>query len=175
MSVFDDVKYNFTVQNTLTVKDATFSGVLTLPAGTAAAPSLQGPDGQGISFGSSTIDFNIGTAQEMSLSATALNLNGNILYGELHPFAAKTADYTLTASDKVISVDATSAETTITLPTASSIAGRCYTIKKIDSSANAVVLDGNGAETIDGAANYQINLQWQAVTVISNGTNWLVI
>uniref|UniRef100_A0A6M3XUH7 Uncharacterized protein n=4 Tax=viral metagenome TaxID=1070528 RepID=A0A6M3XUH7_9ZZZZ len=91
------------------------------------------------------------------------------------PFAAKTADYTLTASDKVLSVDATSSETTITLPTAAGIAGRCYTIKKIDSSANAVVLDGNGAETIDGSANYRIVLQWQAVTVISNGTNWLVI
>jgi hypothetical protein len=39
----------------------------------------------------------------------------------------------------------------MTLPTAASSTGKVFYIKKIDSSANSVIIDGAGAETIDGA------------------------
>lgn len=48
-------------------------------------------------------------------------------------------------------VDATSGSLTMTLPTAASSTGKVFYIKKIDSSANSVIIDGAGAETIDGA------------------------
>lgn len=64
---------------------------------------------------------------------------------------------------------------TANLPTAAGITGRVYTVKKIDASANAVTLDGDGTETIDGAATFALATQWKSVTIISTGTNWEII
>jgi len=88
--------------------------------------------------------------------------------------ATKTAAYTLTATDSVILADATSAAFTVTLPSAAGIAGRQYTIKKVDSSANAVTI-ASAAGNIDGAATKILSAQWQAVRVVSDGGNWFVV
>ncbi|MDP3787375.1 MAG: hypothetical protein Q8R05_07535, partial [Candidatus Omnitrophota bacterium] len=77
------------------------------------------------------------------------------------PVVAKTAAYTATTSDMVITGDGTAAAFSITLPAASGNTGRSYTIKKIDSSVNAVTVDPNLAETIDGAATYALSAQWK--------------
>lgn len=89
-------------------------------------------------------------------------------------YVAKTAAYTITAADSVVACDATSAAFTITLPTAVGIAGREYTVKKTDASANAVTVDGNGAQTIDGAATYSVAAQWNTIVIVSDGANWLI-
>src|SRR5687768_13337624 len=65
--------------------------------------------------------------------------------------AAKTSAYTATSSDEVLTADSSGGAFTITLPTAVGISGRKYVIKKTDSSFNAVTIDANSAETIDGA------------------------
>jgi len=100
-----------------------------------------------------------------------LDVNGAIAT----PIATKTSAYTISESDSTILVDATSAAFTITLPTAVGIAGRSYTIKKIDSSINNVTLDANGTQTIDGNLSYTLLGQWKAVQVQSDGANWVVI
>lgn len=89
------------------------------------------------------------------------------------PYAAKTAAYTLTATDSVIAADATGGAFTLTLPTAVGITGREYKIMRTNSGANAVTIDGNGAETINGAATYSLSAQWQGVTLVSTGAAWL--
>jgi hypothetical protein len=89
--------------------------------------------------------------------------------------ATKTGAYTLINTDSTILGDATSAAFTLTLPTAVGIAGRIYTLKKIDSSVNAVTIDGNGAETIDGEATYSLSTQWKYVSIQSDGSNWVII
>ena len=77
-----------------------------------------------------------------------ITATGNIALG----IVSKTASYTVTANDGVIECDATSAAITLTLPAvASATPGATYTLKKTDSSANAVMFDGNASETIDGA------------------------
>lgn len=87
-------------------------------------------------------------------------------------YRSESADYTATLHDFVIDVDATGAARTITLPTAASAANYGYYIRKTDSSVNTVTIDANGAETINGAANYVISVQYEAVLVVSNGTSW---
>jgi hypothetical protein len=88
--------------------------------------------------------------------------------------ANKTAAYGA-ASETFIPCDAnTVGAFAVTLPTAVGISGRIYVIKKVDASANAVTVTPTGAETIDGAANYPLNAQWQVVRVVSNGANWLI-
>lgn len=89
--------------------------------------------------------------------------------------AAKTSGYTATSADDFISCDATSAGFTITLPAAASNTGKVFYIKKIDSSANAVTIDGNASETIDGAATVTITLQYESLTIVCDGSNWHII
>ncbi len=88
--------------------------------------------------------------------------------------ASKTAAYTLTATDSVILADATSTTFTVTLPSAVGIVGRQYTIKKIDSSANAVTI-ASASGTIDGATTKALSAQWQSARVVSDGANWFVV
>jgi len=85
----------------------------------------------------------------------------------------KTGNYTA-ASESVILCDATSASFTITLPSVATV-GRHYNIKKIDSTANTVTLDGNASETIDGATTLVLGAQYQSVTIVSDGSAWWVI
>jgi hypothetical protein len=88
---------------------------------------------------------------------------------------SKGADYTLTASDRTVVVDASGAARTMTLPAAASHAGRIYTIKKTDSSANTVTIDGNASETIDGATTKVLTAQFEVVTIQCDGANWHII
>jgi len=87
----------------------------------------------------------------------------------------KTGAYTATDDDIVILVDATAGAITITLPAASGRSGQVYIIKKIDSSANAVTVDANASETIDGALTYSLASQYDVVRIVCDGANWHVI
>ena len=64
---------------------------------------------------------------------------------------------------------------TITLPTASDNTDRIITIKKIDTSAFVVTIDGEGAETIDGVTTTLLSTQYDAVTLLCDGTSWSTI
>jgi hypothetical protein len=89
---------------------------------------------------------------------------------------AKSADYTVTladaGSDCQIAVDASGGARTITLYAASSNAGRQIKIKKTDSSANTVTIDGNSSETIDGATTQVISAQYTSLSLVCDGSNW---
>lgn len=90
----------------------------------------------------------------------------------------KTSAYTVTIGDatKTIAVDATSGAITITLPPAATAGdGFEITIKKTDSSANAVTVDADGSELIDGAATYVLSLQYQSAIFRSDATGWHVL
>jgi hypothetical protein len=91
----------------------------------------------------------------------------------VQPYAAKTTTYTTTNADGVISVDATSASFTVTLVSASGNAGLTQTFKKINA-ANVVTIDANSTQTIDGVTTYALSAQWSWVTLVSNGSNWLI-
>lgn len=91
---------------------------------------------------------------------------------------SKTANYTIaeTDRDKLVTVDATSGSVTIALLAAATAGdGFMVAIKKIDSSANTVVIDGNSSETIDGATTVTLSNQNEVAILISNGTSWYVI
>lgn len=76
----------------------------------------------------------------------------------------------------LVLVDATSAAVTITLAAAATqSSNRSITVKKTDSSGNAVTIDGNGAELIDGAATQSLASQYNFKTMASDGTAWHVI
>jgi hypothetical protein len=91
------------------------------------------------------------------------------------PVRSITASATVEdVADAVIVADATSAPVTVTLPTAAGHR-RQYTVKRLNSGANAVTVAAAGGETIDGAGTYPLSTQYQAVTVASDGTAWHVV
>ena len=97
--------------------------------------------------------------------------------GRIAPrYAATTVTTTATISTATYTrCNSSGGAFTVTLPTAVGITGRVYMVKKVDSSANAVTVDADGSETIDGAASYALTAQWDSVTVVSNGTNWEIL
>lgn len=109
-----------------------------------------------------TFTDNGSTIQTQSFSAAITTTN-------------KTATYTATTTDHTITGDATSAGFTITLPTAVGCAGREYIVKKVDSSGNAVTVATTSSQTIDASTTYSLGAQYKYVTVVSNGSNWLII
>jgi hypothetical protein len=86
-----------------------------------------------------------------------------------------TASFTIDRTDRTVLCNATGGAITATLPPAAACKGFPVTIKKTDASGNAVTVDGNASETIDGAANYPLAAQWNSVTVQSDGTNFVII
>jgi hypothetical protein len=62
----------------------------------------------------------------------------------------------------------------VTLPSA--VANEATLVfKKTDATANTLTLDAPGAETIDGGGTAVILVQYAAVTLVSDGTQWLII
>jgi hypothetical protein len=63
---------------------------------------------------------------------------------------------------------------TITLPTASLVAGRDYTIKKTDA-ANTITIQPQPGQTIDGQSSKTLTAQYEAILMVSDGTDWDII
>lgn len=91
-----------------------------------------------------------------------------------------TGNTTLDSTHSTLLVNA-SGNVTVTLPTAASAynntdgIGRIHEVKKIDADADTVTVDGDGAELIDGAATAVLTVQWETISVQSNGTSWYII
>jgi hypothetical protein len=99
----------------------------------------------------------------------------DIANGAVKSTSTKTANYLLTASDYTIRVDCSSGVITLTLPDAAANTGRIYVIKKVDASGNKAVIDANASQTIDGSLTAEIQVQYLALTLQSNGSNWDII
>jgi hypothetical protein len=165
----------------------------TTGGGIAAASASSGSGGGG--GGSSTLSGDVTGTTGATVVERARNItlptpvaadnhkvlaytHGSLIYELLTPpfkVASTAIDLTLTVDHMVVLVDASGGDRTITLPAAAGATDRVYVIKKIDSdSTKNVVIDGNGAETIDGDATYTFYVPYSAVTVISNGTAWFI-
>jgi len=97
----------------------------------------------------------------------------SILNGQAN-IVNKTTTYTAVTTDDIITVTTGSAWT-LTLYAASGNAGRVLRIKKTSSDLNALTIDGNASETIDGATTTSINTQYEEVTIVCDGSNWHIL
>ncbi|HEX7556524.1 MAG TPA: hypothetical protein VF338_07850 [Leptolinea sp.] len=85
---------------------------------------------------------------------------------------SKSASYSPGNADQVILC---TADMTATLPSAIGIEGRQYTIKRTYASGSGATIATSAAQTIDGATTYSLSGQWKYITVVSDGSNWLII
>lgn len=90
-------------------------------------------------------------------------------------FRSVTTTGTVVSGDYLLLCDATGGAITMTLPAAALVPGRIYAFKRINAGANAVTVDGYGAETIDGAATHVLTPQWNNVLIMTNGVAWFIL
>lgn len=98
-------------------------------------------------------------------------------YVDQHVVSTKTGAYTVVAADAraLILADVSGGAFTITLPASANVyAGWHITVGKKDSSANAVTVDGDAAETINGTATRTLTDQFQTETYVWDGSEWKV-
>lgn len=105
-----------------------------------------------------------------------LPLNKIILVGSIDVSQETLASSaTLDNTQFVILADATSGVISLSLPPSTGIDGRTYHIKKTDSSSNAVTINPSGAETLDGELTVDLDIQYEALHIITDGSNWSVL
>jgi len=92
--------------------------------------------------------------------------------GRQSAYVAKTALYTI-ASATDYCINCTSGTYSITLPTAVSIAGQEFIVK--NSGTGVITIATTSSQTIDGGASGSIILnQYESISVMSNGANWII-
>ncbi|KKN03166.1 hypothetical protein LCGC14_1110410 [marine sediment metagenome] len=87
--------------------------------------------------------------------------------------AAKTAAYTISVTDDVILCGAGNQTFTVTLPAASGATGKVYHIKNVGT--GTITVDGNGSETIDGGITAILTVQYESITILSEGSEWFIL
>jgi hypothetical protein len=93
--------------------------------------------------------------------------------------SGSTSTLTLASNQHYAGVDATAAEMGVTLPSAVSSTGKTFTVKKLDVSANKVLLSGAGTDKIWSSGTnptpfIALKAQGQSYSVISDGYLWHV-
>ena len=119
---------------------------------------------------SSTIDFTVSAGA----SVTAAVPDSGITEVKRQRTVDTSLVDTNTISSDVNLVSAAGGNVLVNLPAPPISAGRLLYVKKTDSSSNTVTVDQNGSETIDGGTSYVLYNQYEAVTLICDGSNWHV-
>lgn len=122
---------------------------------------------------------NTGPFAQFSVVSNATPVAGDLLQHDstrwvpgplnLLPLTEVTGAYTALVTDCVIICKPTASQT-IALPPVASNTDRWYRFKSVTT--NTVTIDGNGAETIDGAATLVINTKYDSVDIICDGDEW---
>ncbi|HUW12165.1 MAG TPA: hypothetical protein VM537_20735, partial [Anaerolineae bacterium] len=93
----------------------------------------------------------------------------------LTPTASKTTTY-VTAAGEYVLCDTSSGAFTVTLPAAATAAtGAQVGFKMTGSGTNALTIEGDGSETIDGALNKTLLAQYESLVLLCDGSNWHII
>ncbi len=125
----------------------------------------------------------LATTDDLSYTVPT-KLNENFRKRSFLNVAAKSADFTCWDDDAAGSpkdlylVTTGSSTITATLPAVAGsdpTGGRVVTIMKVDSGGGSVTIDGNASETINGATTVSLSAQYNYRTLVSDGTQWLVI
>ena len=113
------------------------------------------------------VDGGVNTTQLADASVTEAKLS-------------RTVDSSFTTGDTISSdinlVTTGGSNLSLTLPSPSS--GQIVTVKKIDSGAGEVIINGNGSDTIDGAGSKRLYYQYESLTCVAktgSPNEWYII
>lgn len=162
--------------NLATITAAADGYVLVLScANSAHAVVIQHNVGNILTVGGKNVTMSTDGDMVLLVFSTALNKWRCMYGGKRTPtVASPTTTYNATATDDYILANAAGGAFSVNLPAATSSTGLVLTIKKIDASANAVTIDGNSSETIDGATTKALSSQYASSTIVCDGSAWFV-
>lgn len=120
-------------------------------------------------IGAGTTPGNFNSGGTLSEAGVRVYSPSNPPPGGAEVISSPTTNYTVAGTDTVVLASNT---ITVTLPTAASSTGRKIFVKNIGTGTVTVATAGGN---IDGAATAVISKQYNAITVVSDGTNWWII
>lgn len=148
----------------------------TIGSGTVTGQTLYW---DGDSFEPSSVLFNDHANAEVGINTASPNATLHVNGSFSQAVTTQTGDYDLGSGTNedvgTILHNNTAADNNITLPAAASSAGRVYHVKKISSGTYKTTILTAGADTIDGAASYELDIQYESVTLVCDGTNWHIV
>lgn len=97
-----------------------------------------------------------------------------ILHDEIAEQTSTTVALTAYSTPTVL-CNAASDPITVSLPLASTCEGVIFTVKKIDSSSNAVTIQRSGSDLIDGVTSHTITQRYVTMTFESDGAAWSIL
>ncbi len=154
------------------------AGIASLGSNNVFIGNLSGSNETGsnklyIDNSASTTPLIYGDFTKDSLSVNGkLNVSGSV---SMAVNVQSGCSYTATSNDYTILCNPATIMT-INLPVASGAKGRIYIIKKLSlTGINNITIIPNGTETIDGAANKVLSIQYESIMIQSNGFNWFII
>ncbi len=166
-----NVQFSFPM--TIKKLDATANTVTILPAVGATTPTIEGAASKVLS---SQFDAITVVPDEPNNIWHIVSFVGTASApAPLLSVISKTANYTAGISDDVISCDSTGGAFTITLPTAASSTGHVFYIKKAITGGSPITVDANASELIDGALTSVLAPAQPSLTIVSDGTGWLIL
>ena len=122
------------------------------------------------------LDFAIGVAIAAKASGTLVT-RVRLNAGSYAKIIATAGAITLTAADADATIygDTQAGAFTVTLPTAASMKGRHLTFIRAGTGTNALTLDGDASETVDGGATVAtMDAIRDTLTIESNGSAWFI-
>jgi len=148
------------------------SGVATVPA---SADHRDGSwESTDIYEGEWYLDEDTGFAYTRNGSSIVPLYSGTVTGGGIITINSADNPYAAGAKQTILASSA-GGSLKIDLPAAASNEDTRFTIKKLDATSNPILIDPNGAELIEGAADYTINVQAVSITIICDGSNWFII
>ena len=122
-----------------------------------------------------TVDFSVTAGTSVTAEVKDASITEN---KRSRTIETVTSDQTNSYAYKDVTlIDASSNNVTLTIPSSTS-AGRLMIFKRIDESANNVIIQRNSTDTIDGSVSFQLYHKYETVTVISDGgtpTKWYIV
>lgn len=96
--------------------------------------------------------------------------------GSVAAITSAASPYTALATKKIIPVDTSGGAVTVNLPAAATYPGELWRIGKTTGDVNAVTVDANGAETINGELTQVIDQQYTWLNFLSLGSlGWVLV
>lgn len=156
----------------------------------------------GTSTGSTSYGTNLGTAEDANVykqtvgaelqfrrlkagsnisiteSANFVTISGSSVVANSNVAVVSGSNASLSSTNDVVLVENLGANRTITLPDATSVPGKIYSIKKIDAGNIAYVKSVLG-QTLDGvdidSAPYSVTAQFETLKIVSAAGNWWIL
>lgn len=124
----------------------------------------------------STAITTIASTDTVSASRSTINTNFALRGSKnIRTLADADSPYNAVEGDDVILAASTAAIIQVFLPPAADVPNRVISVVTTFATGGGVEVFADGSETINGSNNVNLYSQYEAITIVSNGTEWFIL